>query len=156
MLRFADPSERFLSSQAEALVNPVNCKGVMGAGLAAAIKELFPFNFVKYKDRCNRSAMRIGYVYAVRLPNSDVPKWIINFPTKDHWREGSTYAAIESGLQNLNSALIFDKIKSVAVPALGCGLGGLDWAKVSHRIHTGLLEASKTCEITVYPPQHDL
>lgn len=113
-------------STAQALVNPVNCAGVMGKGLALQFREKFPYNFIVYRKACESGRLKPGIV----LPVKDGEKFIINFPTKRHWRDKSRMEDIESGLANLLTVLKFYEITSVAIPKIGCGLGGLDWADV--------------------------
>jgi O-acetyl-ADP-ribose deacetylase (regulator of RNase III) len=113
------------ASKAEALVNPVNTVGVMGKGLALAFKKKFPDNFAAYRD----AALAPGTMFVFdRSPRT--PRWIINFPTKRHWRDPSRIEDIRSGLVDFVAQLVARDIESVAVPALGCGLGGLAWTDV--------------------------
>ena len=123
-----------LKADAEALVNTVNCVGVMGRGIAAQFKRAYPENFIAYQTACKRREMRPGRMLIVETGLKVNPRWVINFPTKRHWRSNSQIDDIESGL----AALLVDVrrlgIKSIAVPPLGCGLGGLDWSDVRPRI----------------------
>lgn len=141
-------------AQAEALVNPVNCKGVMGKGLAAAFKQRFPGNFQAYKKLCDEGALTTGVVFAYRL---DVPvgpvRYVINFPTKAHWRGKSKLAYVAQGLLSLHEALEEEALRSVAIPALGCGLGGLQWEEVEALIIDTLDPLQHNTEILLYPPQ---
>lgn len=139
-----------LQAPAQALVNPVNTVGVMGKGLAAQFKWAFPDNFRAYADACRVGAVRVGsmFVYTTGLHG---PKWIINFPTKDHWRDYSRFEWIELGLQDLASIIQRNKIGSVAVPALGCGNGGLDWRLVKPRIESALGGLTDVT-VLVFPP----
>jgi len=109
----------------EALVNPVNCVGVMGKGLALQFKKKYPENFDCYKVACNIGDVKIGTMFSTR-PN----RIIINFPTKLHWRDKSHIHDIRLGLNDLIKVIDCSNIKSIAIPALGCGLGGLDWEVV--------------------------
>ena len=118
-----------ISADAEALVNPVNCVGVMGKGLALKFKRTFPDNFRLYETACRRGVVRPGSVF-VHPVGGDCPRYIINFPTKRHWRDGSVIGDVESGLLSLVGEIRRLGVVSVAVPALGCGLGGLDWCDV--------------------------
>lgn len=115
------------SSDAEGLVNPVNCAGVMGKGLALDFKNKFPSNFAAYKDECYADKLYVGKVFVCK----DAGKTIFNFPTKSHWKDNSTYRDIERGLNALVVESLRANITSIAIPALGCGLGGLDFGKVS-------------------------
>ena len=117
----------------EAIVNPVNCAGVMGAGLALEFKKRFPHNFTIYADHCKKGEVKTGRVLMV-LNGDRPPAWIINFPTKDHWRDPSRMEWIEDGLADMARQISTRGIESVAVPALGCGLGGLKWRDVKAAI----------------------
>ena len=119
-----------LKADAEALVNAVNCMGVMGKGIALQFKKAFPDNFKAYQKACQEKEVRHGRMFIFPTGSMMNPKYIINFPTKRHWRENSKIADIESGLNALVADIKEYDIKSVAVPPLGCGLGGLDWADV--------------------------
>ncbi len=111
-------------SQAQTLVNAVNCAGVMGKGLALAFKQRFPEMYANYVARCKAQQVRLGEPYLFRRA---VSPWIVNFPTKYHWRSASCPEDIEAGLVYLQQHYLEWGISSLAVPALGCGLGGLDW-----------------------------
>ena len=120
-------------SQCEALVNPVNCDGVSGAGLALLFKNKFPHNYRDYRKHCIRGWMRLGEVFVVaddHLYPTHATKYIINFPTKDRWRNQSKLIDIQRGMASLMNAVVEWKMASVAIPALGCGLGGLEWSEV--------------------------
>lgn len=142
-------------SSAEAIVNAVNCVGVMGAGLAAAFKKRYPDNFKQYKLACDEGYMRLGKICAVEDITQD-HRYIINFPTKGHWKNPSTMTMVEDGLDDLLQFLknnSFDEIKSIAIPALGCGLGGLSWPQVEKVIVSILSEFNLyDIEIELYPP----
>lgn len=124
---------------AEALVNPVNCVGVSGAGLARQFKNKFPENHRRYKDACDRGDLRPGaiHVFETGLRTRD-PDVIINFPTKDHFRDPSQMVFLERGLATLREYLSNSDHRSVAVPKLGCGLGGLDWSTVEPLVRSAL------------------
>jgi O-acetyl-ADP-ribose deacetylase (regulator of RNase III) len=150
MLRFT--TGNLLDSSAEALVNTVNTVGVMGKGIALQFKQAFPHNFNVYKQACNNGHLTTGKILAVKDRELLLgERLIINFPTKSHWKSLSTYEYIESGLIALVAYLTENPVKSMAMPALGCGNGGLDWAKVKTMIedHLSGLELS----IWVYEPQ---
>ena len=117
------------AESAEALVNTVNCVGVMGRGVALQFKRAFPENFKAYAERCKRKEMRPGEVFVFETANLGNPRYIINFPTKRHWRGKSRPEDIESGLKSLVRAIEARGIRSVALPPLGSGLGGLDWTQ---------------------------
>ncbi len=123
-----------LNAEAEALVNTVNSVGVMGKGVALQFKLAFPENFAAYQAACRRGEVKIGSMFVFRTNLLHNPQFIINFPTKKHWRGKSKLEYIESGLQSLTDVIQAEKIRCVALPPLGCGNGGLDWSKVRSRI----------------------
>lgn len=127
-----------LKQEAEALVNTVNCVGVMGRGVALQFKEAFPENYKQYKEACKNEAVKPGRMFVFDASMLIGPKIIINFPTKRHWREKSRIEDIESGLKDLIKILKDSHIHSVAIPPLGCGLGGLDWKIVRPLIENSL------------------
>ena len=122
----------------EAIVNPVNCVGVMGSGLAREIKFAYPDNFIAYLGACTRREVWPGKMFVFDRETAMKPKFIINFPTKQHWRQSSRLEDIEAGLISLAQEIESREITSIAIPALGCGLGGLDWADVKPRILAAL------------------
>lgn len=118
----------------EAIVNPVNCDGVMGAGLSKKFKEKFPDNFSCYRRKCVKGQLKPG-IMCVTIPINDVDKQlIINFPTKDKWSNPSKLEYVSKGLDSLLQTIYDHEIKSIAIPALGCGLGGLEWKEVKSLI----------------------
>jgi O-acetyl-ADP-ribose deacetylase (regulator of RNase III) len=123
-----------LKADAEALVNTVNCVGVMGRGIAAQFKRAYPKNFSAYQQACKRLEVQPGRMLIVETGQLANPRWVINFPTKRHWRGGSRIEDIDAGLAALVGEVGRLGIRSIAVPPLGCGLGGLDWATVRPRI----------------------
>lgn len=122
-----------LNAQAESLVNTVNCVGVMGKGIALQFKKAFPENFKAYKSACQCGEVKPGSMFVFDT-GQELPRYIINFPTKRHWRDKSRYEDIEAGLQALVKEITAWNISSIAVPPLGSGLGGLDWAKIKPMI----------------------
>jgi O-acetyl-ADP-ribose deacetylase (regulator of RNase III) len=128
----------------QTIVNPVNCDGVMGRGLALEIKTRFPEVFAKYEAECKRGRMKIGKLQLVKTD----PRWVLNFPTKDHWRGKSKLTYIEQGLRKFKATYVRLGITSAAFPALGCGNGGLDWEIVSPLMHS-YLENLKHVEIFI-------
>lgn len=120
------------SSDAEALVNAVNCVGVMGAGIAQQFKINFPAMFDEYQRLSLAGYIKPGHIHAWR----GWAVWVLNFPTKRHWKDHSRMADIESGLVSLLETVQENKIKSLAMPKIGCGLGGLDWSAVRPKIET--------------------
>ena len=141
-----------LESKAEALVNPVNTVGVMGAGLALAFKRTFPDNFEAYDHACREGEVRVGKMFVFARYELLGPSWIINFPTKDHWRHSSKIEYIEDGLIDLAKVIENKSIKSVAIPPLGCGLGGLNWADVLPKIMYSL-EWFPRVKIDIFEPK---
>lgn len=123
-----------LKADAEALVNTVNCVGVMGRGIAAQFKRAYPKNFSTYQQACKRHEVQPGRMLIVETGRLANPRWVINFPTKRHWRGNSRIEDIDAGLAALVADVRRLGITSIAVPPLGCGLGGLDWAAVRPRI----------------------
>jgi O-acetyl-ADP-ribose deacetylase (regulator of RNase III) len=123
----------------EALVNPVNVMGVMGAGLAAQFKSRYPGNFKDYRDACNHGEVCVGEMFET-FDSSRTPPWIINFPTKKHWSKPSRFEWIITGLMALRGVITQENIRSIAIPALGTGLGGLDWVFVKGAIIAHLSE----------------
>ncbi|UZQ54536.1 macro domain-containing protein [Trichothermofontia sichuanensis B231] len=119
-----------LEAKAEALVNTVNCVGVMGKGIALQFKQAFPENFKQYKQACDRGEVQPGRMFTVATGTLFNPRYIINFPTKRHWRGKSRLEDIEVGLEALVAEVRRLGIQSIAIPPLGCGNGGLDWAVV--------------------------
>ena len=117
-------------SDCEALVNPVNCSGVCGAGLAKEFKERFPNNYRVYYDFCKKHEMKPGGILPVALPPDNKHLFIVNFATKGLWTEPSSLSFIERGLANLKKDIQAFGIRTIAIPALGCGLGGLQWRDV--------------------------
>ena len=140
-----------LDSEAEAVVNTVNTVGVMGKGIALLFRKAYPENYKKYKAECRKNKIQVGKMFYVRVgedtsPNlfeqmpdsrkSEYTQWIINFPTKQHWRSPSKLQWIEDGLKDLQRVIENKRIRSVALPQLGCGNGGLEWRDVEPKIRT--------------------
>jgi O-acetyl-ADP-ribose deacetylase (regulator of RNase III) len=118
-----------LRADVDAIVNTVNCVGFMGRGIAAQFKRTYPANFRAYEAACKRGEVQPGRMLVFQI--SEMPaRWIINFPTKRHWRANSRIEDIKSGLVALIGEVRQRDLRSIAVPPLGCGLGGLDWADV--------------------------
>ncbi len=141
-----------LKADVDALVNPVNCVGVMGKGLALQFKQAYPQMFVEYNRQCNRGYVAIGNVHVYRRCLLDNPSYIINFPTKRHWRDRSQIGDIFAGLDDLIGQVMLREIRSIAIPPLGCGLGGLDWDEVRPLIeHAAMLMSG--VRVLVYPPR---
>ena len=141
-----------LKEDAEALVNTVNCVGVMGRGIALQFKDAFPRNFKAYAEACQQDAVRPGRMFVFETGQLTPPRYIINFPTKRHWRGKSRMTDIEAGLEALVEVLREKRIRSIAIPPLGSGLGGLDWAEVKERIDAAMRPLSDV-RVTVYEPK---
>lgn len=127
-----------LAADAEALVNTVNCVGIMGRGIALQFRNAFPDNFKAYEAVCKRNELHPGQMFVFQTGQLTNPRYIINFPTKRHWKGNSRLADIESGLTALVGEIRRLGIRSIAIPPLGCGQGGLDWADVRPRIEQAL------------------
>ena len=136
---------------AEAIVNPVNCVGASGAGLARQFARRYPENDRLYRQACQDSRVMPGRGLITET-GLDNPGHIVNFPTKRHWRDESRLSNIRLGLRNLRRELLRRGIRSVALPALGVGLGGLDWRDVREIIEREFGEQSEI-EVTVCNPR---
>jgi O-acetyl-ADP-ribose deacetylase (regulator of RNase III) len=144
------PTGNITFDTAQALVNPVNCVGTMGAGVALLFKRAFPGNFAAYRLACNHGEVVTGKVLVYQR---QFCLYIINFPTKQHWRDPSRLEWIVSGLNSLADSIKCHKITSVALPALGCGHGGLDWRDVRPLIDLVAHERLPNVDFRVYEPQ---
>jgi O-acetyl-ADP-ribose deacetylase (regulator of RNase III) len=133
-------SGNLLEDQAEAYVNTVNTVGVMGKGIALQFKQAFPEVFKQYTKDCKLGNLKVGRMHVVPVKTLTNPQYIINFPTKKHWKEPSEMAYIESGLQDLVKVIKELGIQSIAIPPLGCGNGGLAWEEVRPRIEQAFKE----------------
>lgn len=141
-----------LSAPAEALVNTVNTEGVMGKGIALQFKQAFPEMYKSYQKACKDKTVRLGKVHVYDLGGLvGGPRWIINFPTKGHWRSKSKLESIQSGLDDLVQTVNDLHIKSIAIPPLGCGLGGLDWSEVKPAIEQAFATVPEV-EVLLYSP----
>jgi O-acetyl-ADP-ribose deacetylase (regulator of RNase III) len=129
-----DGAGNLLEADVEALVNTVNTVGYMGKGIALQFKQAYPENFAAYAQAVRRGEVQPGRMLVVPTGFVTNPRYIINFPTKRHWRGQSRMEDIEAGLE----ALVFEikrlELRSIAIPPLGCGNGGLDWADVKPRV----------------------
>ena len=141
------------SADVEALVNPVNCVGIMGKGLALQFKKKFPDYYKHYASACKEHRIILGNAYFyINLYPDFRTSLIVSFPTKYHWQDKSRLWDITQGLEMLSIKIRDFKVKSIAIPALGCGLGGLDWADVLVIIQDKLKSLSDT-RILVYEPK---
>ena len=141
-----------LSEKTEALVNTVNCVGVMGRGVALQFKKAFPDNFKAYAKACQAGEVQPGRMFVFETKRLDNPRYIINFPTKRHWRGKSRIADIEAGLTALAGEIRARGIGSIALPPLGSGLGGLEWTEVRSRIEAALGALAPAVSIVVFEP----
>ncbi len=140
-----------LAADAEALVNTVNCVGVMGRGIALQFKHAFPANFAAYEGACKRQDVQPGRMFVTETGALTNPRFIINFPTKRHWRGKSRMEDIDSGLVALVDEIRARGIRSIAIPPLGSGLGGLNWPDVRPRI-VDALRGLNDVTVFVYEP----
>ena len=137
-------NENILLSQADAIVIPVNCVGVMGAGLAKQVVKKYPKILATYREYCANSMIQPGIPQVITYPRK-----IVLFPTKNHWRDKSQMEWITEGLDKLSkTAAIFT---SLAIPPIGCGLGGLNWTEVEKHIKNYFKDS--LCEVHVYCPK---
>ena len=136
-------------SPAQVLTNTVNCVGVMGKGVALEFKNRYPQMFNDYKSKCDQGNVKPGQPYLWEDDSTQV----LNFPTKRNWRDKSLLQDIEDGLKHLASSYEQMGIQSIAMPALGCGLGGLKWSEVQPLIvkHLGSIS---DLDVYVYEPQN--
>lgn len=141
-----------LQCEADALVNTVNCVGVMGRGIALQFKNVYPENFKAYETACKREAVQPGRMFVFETGKLTLPRFIINFPTKRHWRGKSRIEDIDAGLVDLVNVIRDKGIRSVAIPPLGAGLGGLDWNQVRPRIERALAELAEV-RVLVFEPK---
>lgn len=140
-----------LAEDVEALVNTVNCVGIMGRGVALQFKNIFPKNFAAYAAACKRDEVQPGRMFVFETGELTNPKFIINFPTKRHWRGKSRIEDIDAGLVALVDEIRTRNIRSIAIPPLGSGLGGLDWGIVRPRIDRALASL-RDVAIVVFEP----
>lgn len=148
MIKFTQGN--LLDARVEVLVNTVNTVGVMGKGIALMFKERFAENFSLYSAACKAKRVQTGKIFVTEVHELDGPRWIVNFPTKQHWRSPSQMSWIVEGLQDLRRFLIDNEVKSVAIPPLGAGNGGLNWANVRPELEAALQGLST--EIIVFEP----
>lgn len=140
-----------LQSGCEAAVNTVNCVGVMGKGLALHFKSHFPAMYEAYRRACNEGEVKIGKCHVWENPAGN-PKIIINFPTKDDWRKPSTNLYLVQGLADLHEIVKARNIKSIAIPALGCQNGGLEWVNVKFLLEHWSGFLPEDVHVVIYEP----
>lgn len=143
-----------LRADTEAIVNTVNCVGFMGRGIAAQFKRAYPENFKAYEAACKRKEVVPGKMFVFVTGQVTNPRFIVNFPTKRHWRGKSRIEDIESGLVALVSEVRTRGIRSIAIPPLGCGLGGLDWRDVKQLIERAFAPLGDV-HVLVFEPNAD-
>ena len=136
------------ASKADAWINTVNCMGVSGCGIALIFKNMFPVYYDEYRLLCFNNKVHTGNM--LLYDNNEKPKYIISFPTKDDWRNDSEYSYISEGLKDLKKIIIENDIQSIAIPALGCKNGNLEWSKVLPMIIREL--GDLTIDIELYEP----
>ncbi len=141
-----------LRANADALVNTVNCVGVMGRGIALQFKKAFPENFKRYKVVCDNKELQPGKMFIYDLGRLHTPHYVINFPTKRHWRGKSRMEDIDAGLQTLVAEVRRRNIHSIAIPPLGCGLGGLRWEDVRAKIEDAMQDLDEV-QVLLYEPK---
>ena len=146
MIKFVDGD--LLQSDAECLVNPVNCVGVMGKGLAYQFKLKYPNMYKDYIKTCKSLKISVGKIHHYK----EKGKIIVNLPTKKHWREKSTLEYVMSGLYALLTFIAEYDIKSIAIPALGCGCGGLEWEIIKEGMLKVLNQMDKDINVYIYNP----
>jgi O-acetyl-ADP-ribose deacetylase (regulator of RNase III) len=140
-----------LKADTEALVNTVNCVGIMGRGVALQFKKAFPENFKAYEAACKAKQVQLGKVFVFDLNRLYNPRLILNFPTKQHWKSKSHIESIQAGLTDLISIVQHNQIRSIAIPPLGCGLGGLNWEDVKPLI-TEAFQAVPEVQVLLFEP----
>lgn len=140
-----------LESDAEAVVNTVNCVGVMGKGIALQFKQAYPELLPAYEQLCEQGRLMPGRMQVLPTNRIVGPRFVINFPTKRHWKDKSKLADIEAGLQALVQEVRAHGIRRIALPPLGCGNGGLDWSEVRPRIEAAFA-ALPEVEVLLYAP----
>lgn len=149
MLRFTQGN--LLEAKVDAVVNTVNTVGVMGKGIALMFKDKFPENYKAYAAACKRGDVEIGRMFVTESLELSKPRWVINFPTKKHWRHPSKIEWIAEGLKDLRAVIKEKGIRSIAIPPLGSGNGGLEWSDVRPKIEEALSELADV-EVVVYEP----
>ena len=144
-----------LEARVDAVVNTVNTVGVMGKGIALMFKERFPENYKAYAAACKAEAVRVGQMFVTASVELEGPRWIINFPTKQQWYQPTRLEWVRSGLVALKNVIREKQIKSIALPPLGCGNGGLDWAVVRPLIEATLNDLSGV-EVLIFEPAENI
>jgi len=138
-----------LECECEAITNTINVFGVMGAGLALQFKQRYPNMFKVYKAACNKKEVVVGKMWLWKTDD----KLIVNFPTKNHWRNPSEVFYIKEGLVDLQCIIVEHNLKSLGLPALGCNLGKLRWDVVKSLIEEWYISLPNDFKLVVYEPQ---
>ncbi|MFD7023563.1 macro domain-containing protein [Promicromonospora sukumoe] len=141
-----------LEADVDALVNAVNTVGVMGKGIALQFRRAYPEMYGTYVRACRAGEVAVGRMHVWPTGSSTRPRYVVNFPTKKHWRSGSQLSYIDDGLVDLVRVVRELGIRSIAVPPLGAGHGGLDWAEVRPRIEAALGGLTDV-EVRLYEPE---
>ncbi|HVQ96315.1 MAG TPA: macro domain-containing protein [Mycobacteriales bacterium] len=141
-----------LDADVDALVNTVNTVGVMGKGIALQFRRAYPEMFTAYERAVKAGEVQLGRMHVWPTGAITGPRFVINFPTKGHWRARSRLRDVEAGLRDLVRVVVDLNIRSVAVPPLGCGNGGLDWSEVEPRIRAALEQLDPDVQVVLYPP----
>ncbi|HKY39076.1 MAG TPA: macro domain-containing protein [Polyangiaceae bacterium] len=149
MIKFV--TGNLLDAKVDALVNTVNTAGVMGKGLALQFKKAFPANAKAYEASAKAGEIEVGKMFVFEAGGIVLPRYIINFPTKKHWRSPSRLEYIDAGLVDLVAVIRDRKVRSIAIPPLGAGLGGLAWHDVRHLIERALAELTDV-DVLVFEP----
>ncbi len=141
-----------LKDDSDAIVNTVNCVGIMGRGIALQFKNAWPENFKAYKAACDREEVQPGRMFIYDTEQLAAPRYIVNFPTKRHWKGKSRMQDIDAGLEALVRDVARLGIRSIAIPPLGSGLGGLEWDEVRPRIEAAM-QALPDVRVRIYEPR---
>ncbi|HWU76763.1 MAG TPA: macro domain-containing protein [Rhodanobacter sp.] len=152
MIRYT--AGNLLEAEAEALVNTVNTVGIMGKGIALMFRDAFGENFRAYSAACKQGEVRTGQMFVTERSAVLGPRWIINFPTKQDWRTKTRLLWVVDGLADLRRVIVDNNIRSIALPPLGCGNGGLNWAEVRPKIEEALGNLDGV-DIQVYEPTRE-
>ncbi|MFC4127246.1 macro domain-containing protein [Nocardia rhizosphaerae] len=147
-----EESGNLLDADTEALVNAVNTVGVMGKGIALQFKQAYPDMFREYARAARMGDLHVGRMFVWETGAARGPRLIVNFPTKRHWRSASRLDDVSAGLPVLAETIERYRIQSIAIPALGCGHGGLTWEEVGPLIKKALEPLAAKVEIRLYPP----
>ena len=151
MIRYT--TGNLLEADVDALVNAVNTVGVMGKGIALMFKKAFPANFKEYQAACKAGEVKVGRMFVTERPGLMGSRWVINFPTKQHWRGKTRLEWIDKGLVDLKRVILEKSIRSIAIPPLGSGNGGLDWSVVKPRIESAL-SPLEGVDVLIFEPTH--